>query len=166
MKRTLAPAVLLLSFACTAPKPAPAPKDAEPQKEGPAVVTEAKDIRWEDECLVYPRQARGGGLQGSAIRRSCSFPEVPENISTTLDEGLAADEKTALALARVIVGHIYGEKILETAEPRISPKGDRWLVQWEIKSPDLKQDALKRLSVEVVKKTGSIARLWVSVVKE
>jgi hypothetical protein len=157
-------AAALAAFAgCTT-----APKDAgkDVAKEVPPLSNDAKEIRWEEECLVYPKQDALRGLQGSGIRRNCSSTEAPESINSVLTEGLAADEKTALGLARVVLTRVYGDRIVDSAQPSVLTKGDRWLVQWEVKSPETKPDALKRLSVEIVKKTGAVARMFVSVVKE
>lgn len=46
----------------------------------------------------------------------CEPEEIPNQVSTAISEGFAADEKTALGLARVLIGRIYGEKVLDSAE--------------------------------------------------
>src|SRR3954469_802581 len=87
---------LAASGACsTAPKEAP--KDlAQPDlaKDTTAPSPQPQDIKWEEECLVYPRQDTLRGLQGSSIRRNCTTSEAPESVQSVLTEGLAADEKT------------------------------------------------------------------------
>ena len=168
--REILPAVFLVLASCSTSgsrrlveTPSAAPSSGEPAA-SPSHVTEAKDIQWEDECLVYPRQDHG--LSGTALRRNCDSSEAPDSVKGALNEGIAGDERTAVGLARVVLSRLYGEGTIALSEPKALAKGDRWLVQWDVRSPASRSDSPRRLSVEILKKTGGVAKVWIALTKQ